>query len=62
MAKKSKLPKAIKAWAGVVEGKIHGWYHMEQPYFEVYQSKAVARKNYEAVIPVRIVPVRKHTR
>lgn len=56
MAKKQ-VPKikAVRAWADVCENKLHFW-SGEQPYYEIYRTKAHAALHYEKFVPVLIVP------
>lgn len=58
MTKFQKRPrkiKPIKAWAGVVRGKIHGWKTQEAPYYEIYYRRADAKEHYQHFIRVKIV-------
>jgi len=60
MAKKqkiSKLPRSIKAWAGVVDGKIHCWGQTQGNYYEIYSSRAMAKRHYEKVVRIDIIPL-----
>lgn len=54
------MPKKIKvakAWAGVVDDKIHCWMNAEPSYYEVYRRRADAKKHYERIVRVEIRPV-----
>lgn len=56
--KEARKPKAIKAWAGVVDGKLHYWnVSSTVPYYEIYRRKDVAEQHYEKVVRVEIRPL-----
>lgn len=59
MTKRIKLPKPIKAWAGVTDGKLHRWSVDNGNYYEIYPSRSAAKDHYEQVVRVKIVPVNK---
>ena len=56
MPKRSKSPKAVKAWAGVCDGKIHRWGKTNGNYYELYPSRAQAKQHYDEVVQVTITP------
>lgn len=62
MAKKSKKPqmkiKPVRAWAGVSDGRLHGWGPTAGNYYEIYRTKAQARAAYELYVPVLITPLK----
>lgn len=63
MAKmKTQKIKPVKAWAGVSDGKIHCWSgeprYGTQRYYEIYPTKAQAKKSYEQYMPVLITPIK----
>ena len=49
--------KPVKAWAGVIYGRINTWGN--PPYVENFRTRQEARKRYETVIRVEIRPVEK---
>lgn len=59
----SKL-KEIKAWAGIVNGKIFAWkentIHVNPYQLEIYTTRKAAKQNCEEVIPVIIKPMEKN--
>jgi hypothetical protein len=54
--KAAKLPPPIKAWAGVVDGKIHRWGQTQGSYYVIYSSRAMAKRHYEQVVRINITP------
>lgn len=57
-----KQNKNIKAWAGIVGGKIHStleYYGDRARMPAIYYSRKQAKKLYEEVIPVTITPTKK---
>ena len=55
--KAAKMPAPVKAWAGVVEDKLHRCSPGNGNYYEIYASRAVAKNFYERVVRVMIAPL-----
>lgn len=63
MKKPKAKVKPVKAWAGVVDGRILNWSHIvdqpiNMPSYDIFASRKLAKLNYDEVIRVEICEVK----